>query len=56
VAKVWHAPPESAGEAPPHENSKQKELQLQQAGRVAYWRKQKGQASRRTLNKQSLLG
>jgi hypothetical protein len=25
-------------------------------GRVVYWRKQKGHASRRTLNKQSLQG
>jgi hypothetical protein len=34
----------------------EKGLQLQQVGRAAHWRKQKGHASRRTLNKQSLRG
>jgi hypothetical protein len=33
-----------------------KGLQLQQAGKAIYWRKQKGYASRRTLNEKRLQG
>jgi RES domain-containing protein len=43
----------------PHESGRgallmPKRWQLQKAGRAIYWRKQKGHASRRTQNKQSL--
>jgi hypothetical protein len=55
VAVVRKAPLEGEGGPPPHMNSKKKKRwQLQKAGRAVYWRKQKGRASRRTLNKQSL--
>jgi hypothetical protein len=47
---VWKAPPER-GWGP---FLMQKRLQLQNAGRAVYWRKQRGTASRRTLNKQGL--
>jgi hypothetical protein len=48
VAVMWKAPPEGRALL------MQKRRQLQKASRVVYWRKQKGQVSRRTLNKQSL--
>jgi hypothetical protein len=43
------------GRATPNvKGKKKKRWQLQKAGWAVYWRKQKGHASRRTLNKQSL--
>jgi hypothetical protein len=50
VAVLWKAPLER-GRGP---LLMQERWQLQKAGRAVYWRKEKGHASRRTLNKQSL--
>jgi hypothetical protein len=49
AAVMWKVPPEGEGPL-----LTQKSLQLQKVGRAVHWRKQKGHASRRTLNKQSL--
>jgi hypothetical protein len=50
AAVIWKASQERRGRP----LLTQKRQQLQKAGRAVYWCKQKGHASRRTLNKQSL--
>jgi hypothetical protein len=55
VAVTWKTQLESGGGSLPTLTiNKKKRWQLQKAGTVVYWRKQKGHASKRTLNKQSL--
>jgi hypothetical protein len=52
AAQVWHTPGESGGEALQTGTlNLKKSVQLQKAGRAAYWRKQKEYASRIILNK-----
>jgi hypothetical protein len=51
AAKVWQLHQRVQKEHLPTQTLNKKGLQLQQMGRAIYWRKQKGHASRRTLNK-----